>query len=369
MAGGNLSFDAKVKGDILALPVKSAEHIYRGHPVGVEGTGYAVEAGDETGVLYQGHAMEEVDNSSGSDGDKWVRIQRHGIMMVKPSVAAGNVTVKANDVNQPCCIHTQGTSSVSPRYARAVQTKCSNSIGRIIAVHDADGDGTIDSWLVELNAPVLDLGNLFYRRWRGIDIPLQPGTYTTSGTSKLGYPAYDGANPGDGVFRTSTSDNVDFEVQMGSFSARPEDKPFHAKMRCKIISEGTSSGKQSAFYFGLAATDADIWGGVSDHYVLFRKDDGSVALTWDAKNGSADADNAISDDIDDSTWIALGYEWDGSIAKLWVNGVQVGTLNSATIDSKNLPAAGDEVGVSFGLQNGETDENALVVSDLIIVAG
>jgi len=42
-------------------------------------TGYAVPAADTAGLRLAGVALEQVDNSTGADGAKNVRVRRHGV--------------------------------------------------------------------------------------------------------------------------------------------------------------------------------------------------------------------------------------------------------------------------------------------------
>jgi hypothetical protein len=53
--------------------------IYAGSLVCVNAAGYAVPAADTSGYRFAGVALEQVDNSSGSDGGKNVRVRRAGV--------------------------------------------------------------------------------------------------------------------------------------------------------------------------------------------------------------------------------------------------------------------------------------------------
>jgi len=67
----NRDVDRYVDQELRSLPAKASAHVYKGGFVGLSG-GYAraLTAGDE----FAGIAYEEVDNSSGSDGDLTVRV-------------------------------------------------------------------------------------------------------------------------------------------------------------------------------------------------------------------------------------------------------------------------------------------------------
>jgi hypothetical protein len=53
--------------------------IFAGSLVCVDAAGYAVPAADTSGYRFAGVAMEQVDNSDGSDGGKVVRLRRAGV--------------------------------------------------------------------------------------------------------------------------------------------------------------------------------------------------------------------------------------------------------------------------------------------------
>jgi hypothetical protein len=110
MAGGNLgnAVQVKAKGDILSFPVYQSTTIYRGGPVAINiSHGFAVMAEDTANHRFVGIAEEGVDNSSGSDGDKIVRVRRKGIFRVTKNAASA-----ATDVGQLAFMHTaQGSST------------------------------------------------------------------------------------------------------------------------------------------------------------------------------------------------------------------------------------------------------------------
>jgi len=60
-------------------PVAANTKIYAGSLVCVSATGYAAPAADTSGYRFAGVAMEQVDNSDGSDGEKQVRLRRAGV--------------------------------------------------------------------------------------------------------------------------------------------------------------------------------------------------------------------------------------------------------------------------------------------------
>jgi len=65
-------------GDLLAIPVAATEEIFAGSLVCSNASGYAVPADDAAGLKFEGVATENVDNSSGADGDLSVVVRRRG---------------------------------------------------------------------------------------------------------------------------------------------------------------------------------------------------------------------------------------------------------------------------------------------------
>ena len=87
-------------GDIKEVPVKGGVVIYQGATVGSNATGYAkpLQAGD----LFLGFAEDPVNNLSGSDGVKNVRIKKRGSVLLDISgvtLADINKSVYATDDN------------------------------------------------------------------------------------------------------------------------------------------------------------------------------------------------------------------------------------------------------------------------------
>ena len=64
------------EGARIVVPVKGSTKIYAGSLVAKESGDYAVPASKATGLTVLGRAEEQVDNSSGSDGDATVTVQR-----------------------------------------------------------------------------------------------------------------------------------------------------------------------------------------------------------------------------------------------------------------------------------------------------
>jgi hypothetical protein len=63
----------------MEFPVAAATKIYAGSLVCVNSAGLAVPAADAAGYAFAGVAQEQVDNGSGANGAKMVRVRRTGV--------------------------------------------------------------------------------------------------------------------------------------------------------------------------------------------------------------------------------------------------------------------------------------------------
>jgi len=100
------------EGEVLDIPVAASTKIYKGTQV-CYSSGYAVSSTGADGQAFAGVAYETVDNSSGSAGEKTVRVYRKGIFEFDLASAAqtdvglevysaDNVTVqKTQDLAEP----------------------------------------------------------------------------------------------------------------------------------------------------------------------------------------------------------------------------------------------------------------------------
>jgi len=73
----NLDTERK-DGEIIRYPVLASTTIYKGALVVDLDTGYASAGDDASGATFLGVAVEKKDNSSGSDADKAVRVNKKG---------------------------------------------------------------------------------------------------------------------------------------------------------------------------------------------------------------------------------------------------------------------------------------------------
>lgn len=109
MAGGNKGSaeQAKLRGDIISLPVAASTIIYRGTLVAIDATGGLVQAADTAGLKFVGVSEEKVDNSAGALAALSCRIRRRGIFRMKKN--AVNATT---DIGQVICAKTAQTATV-----------------------------------------------------------------------------------------------------------------------------------------------------------------------------------------------------------------------------------------------------------------
>lgn len=82
-------------GEILAFPVEEAVKIYEGALVMVNAAGYAVPGADTTNCFFVGVADETVDNTSGADGAKVVKVRTNGVI----TVASAASLTQANNMD------------------------------------------------------------------------------------------------------------------------------------------------------------------------------------------------------------------------------------------------------------------------------
>jgi len=76
------------EGVIARYPVAANGKIYRGGMVCLNASGYAVAAADTANYKFVGIAMESIDNTGGSNGDKYVKVWRKGVFKLKKASPA-----------------------------------------------------------------------------------------------------------------------------------------------------------------------------------------------------------------------------------------------------------------------------------------
>lgn len=72
----------------IEYPVAASTKIYAGTMVCVNASGYAVPAANSANLKFVGVAMQQVDNSTGSNGDRVVRVRREGVFEFNASSIA-----------------------------------------------------------------------------------------------------------------------------------------------------------------------------------------------------------------------------------------------------------------------------------------
>lgn len=94
-----LASDKKIEyteGVELGFPVINADIIYAGALVCVNADGYAVPGADTEGLIFEGVAVEQVDNSLGNAGDKIVTLRRRGLVKMTLGTAITQANVGDN---------------------------------------------------------------------------------------------------------------------------------------------------------------------------------------------------------------------------------------------------------------------------------
>lgn len=84
-----------------------------------------------------------------------------------------------------------------------------------------------------------------------------------------------------------------------------------------------SDATQSDLFIGLAVTDTDILGGVTDS-IGFRKVDGSTTLSFVVEKDSAETTGTVTT-LAANTPIDLEFYWDGTGLEFFLNGASVAT--------------------------------------------
>lgn len=86
----------RTEGVELSFPVINADIIYGGGITCVNADGYALPGSDTAGLIFQGIALERVDNSSGQAGDKSVTLLRRGLIKMTFATAISQANVGDN---------------------------------------------------------------------------------------------------------------------------------------------------------------------------------------------------------------------------------------------------------------------------------
>ena len=111
------NYEAKRQdGQIISVKVKGSTTIYKGGLLVDKGTGYAEPGDDGSSYTFLGVAVEKVDNSSGSDGDKRVRVNKIGTYQYTKSTAVQTDLGVAMYIHDDQTVGTSSTNSILAGY-------------------------------------------------------------------------------------------------------------------------------------------------------------------------------------------------------------------------------------------------------------
>lgn len=145
------------------------------------------------------------------------------------------------------------------------------------------------------------------------------------------------------LLTTDAADNDGLNCQLLGESFKLETgKPLYFGARVQSISDAT----QSDLFIGLAITDTDILGGVTDS-IGFQKVDGSTDLTFVVNKDSTATTVSGLKTLANATAYVLEFYWDGAALEVFVDGVSVAAPSIA-----NLPND-EELRVSVHFLAGE----------------
>lgn len=156
---------------------------------------------------------------------------------------------------------------------------------------------------------------------------------------------------------TDAADNDGINMQLigESFEITSDQELYFGAFGLKI-----SDATQSDFFVGLAITDTDILGGVTDR-IGFQKLDAATAVTFMLEKDSTETLSSSLHTIVADTAVDLEFYWNGSAIEVFVNGVSV-----ATPAVTNLP--NDEfLRVSLQFLAGEAVAKTLTLDKIVCV--
>jgi len=153
-----------------------------------------------------------------------------------------------------------------------------------------------------------------------------------------------GAGLAGGQIRVNTAANEDdggqAQLDAASFAL-----PAAGKVWFEALVEITEEVTESDWFIGLLALDTSIIAGVPNNHCYFHKDDGDIKIDFaNDKAGTPTANAEVASCVVD-TPIRLGFTWDGTTIKIFVDGVAVATSTT------NIPTAA--MAISFGYLNGD----------------
>ena len=189
MAGGNVQMNVKLKGNILAFPVKISTAIFRGSSVGIDSAGYLIQMDDDAAVKFVGIAEEACTVAQAvADGTINIRVRRHGIVRMTK-----NTTSAVTDVGKLVYAHTEHTASVQELVGLAGACTEDNIIGLVVRREPDTPGGTAytNDWLMVDITPA---------PWSAADITTHAAladqtAHTLDGIAPATYAAEAGASP------------------------------------------------------------------------------------------------------------------------------------------------------------------------------
>jgi len=302
---GALSADKAVQyteGVELPFPVDDGDKIYGGALVAVNADGYAVPGADTAGLIFQGVALEQVDNTSGNDGDKSVVLRRRGLfkMTLGHTITQANVgdnvflvddqtvDVAAQTTHDIFCgiiagfiDGTHAWVDIEPAIRQAdVATHIADTSGAhaasAISILDSDTfteTGDVEAALAEIYQHLLTAKGI-------IDIPLP--VMTDAGVALAAFSNGDSATPGYCVTAKGLGirwNNHGTPTAVGAKVMVPPDADVTANMVLHILAAKTGATEADATKFTVAAYNNDV-GALYDADDTFGGD--SSAMTGDA---------------------------------------------------------------------------------------
>lgn len=156
---------------------------------------------------------------------------------------------------------------------------------------------------------------------------------------------------------TAANDNDGGNYQLQSDFELASTNRIYMGARLKI-----SDVTQSDLFFGLAVTDTDVLGGVTDG-VYAECLDASASLAFVLEKDSTETTDSAVATLADDTWVWIEIVWEGTYARLIVDGVEVS--KPTTLD--NLP---DDVSLRPTLQflNGAAGAETLDISHFRVIS-
>ncbi|MCP5246061.1 MAG: hypothetical protein H6937_08965 [Burkholderiales bacterium] len=116
-------------GELIAVPVAATKKIFAGSLVAANSSGYATPGAVATTLTYLGRAEEQVDNTTGANGDKTVNVRRGKAFKFKNH---GADLVTQAELGKTCYIVDDET------VAKTNGTSARSAAGKVVGI-DSDG--------------------------------------------------------------------------------------------------------------------------------------------------------------------------------------------------------------------------------------